>query len=78
MYRYFNGTQTDDFWIHGTRELLHRADSIIMLNEWERSEGSRGERGIAIGKGIPIFYEHNMDEFLHYLSLYTDLKDQGN
>ena len=63
MTRFFNGTQTDEFWINATLELLMHSDAIMLLNEWERSEGSRGERDYALKHSMPIFYQHDMDTF---------------
>lgn len=58
MYRFFDGTQTDKFWLGGTLELLRRCDAIIMGYMWRRSKGSSIEFDEAAKLGKPIFYNH--------------------
>lgn len=40
MYRNFNGTMTDDFWLKATLGLLRRADVVIFVPDWRKSSGS--------------------------------------
>lgn len=54
---HFDGIQDDQFWLDGTLELLRRADAVIMLHNWERSTGARGEHAEAERLRIPIFYQ---------------------
>lgn len=69
MFRFFNGTQTDGFWINATLELLKRCDAILLLNDWEYSEGSRGERDYALKHNMPIFYQHDLSALYHWLKI---------
>jgi hypothetical protein len=43
----FDGLLTDEFWIEGTKELLHRSDAAITVEaiglDWRKSTGSVGE-----------------------------------
>jgi hypothetical protein len=47
MYRFFDKSAPDEFWLEGTLELLRRCDGIVMTEGWQRSEGSKGELGFA-------------------------------
>lgn len=69
MFRFFNGIKTDEFWINATLELLKRCDAILLLNEWEHSEGSRGERAYALDHNMPIFYQHDIVALYHWLKV---------
>ena len=46
-------------WIETTKDMLRRCDCIIMMRDWENSNGSVGELEIAKKMGIPIYYETN-------------------
>ena len=54
MFRYFDGTLNDDFWLKATLELLRRCDAIVMLPTWRSSSGARGEHGDALSRNLPI------------------------
>lgn len=41
--------------LSGDLELLRRCDAVLLLDGWENSEGSVGERFEAISKGLPVF-----------------------
>jgi hypothetical protein len=43
MYRHFNGTLEDDFWLRATLSLLKRCDAMLLIPGWRRSEGSLAE-----------------------------------
>lgn len=55
MYRFFDGTLNDQYWLRATKDLLLRCDAIFLIDGWEESVGSRGERAAAEQVGIPIF-----------------------
>lgn len=55
MYRNFDKTQTDEFWLDGTLELLKCCEAIAMCPEWEVSSGSVGEHAWAVANGLKIF-----------------------
>jgi len=69
MYRYFDGTMCDDFWIAATLSILKRCDVIVMLPNWKDSEGSKLEHEQAEADGLPIFYasEGGMRELQKWL-----------
>lgn len=52
----FSGTETDQFWLDGTLELMRRCDAIFMVDGWEASEGAKGEREEARRLGIRVVY----------------------
>jgi hypothetical protein len=56
MYRFWDGTQTAQFWLDATMDLLRRCDAIVMCEGWEASEGSRAERQEALRMGLQVFY----------------------
>ena len=43
MFRYFNGTLTDEFWLRATLYLLRKCDGAVFIPFWEESVGARGE-----------------------------------
>ncbi len=55
MYRYFDGTLSDEFWLEATQELLRRCDGIVMSIGWEHSSGSKAELELARELGINIW-----------------------
>jgi hypothetical protein len=44
MYRFFDKTLTDEFWLAATLELATRSDVLFLVPGWTGSEGSLGER----------------------------------
>lgn len=67
MFRYFNGTLTDEFWIDATKQLLLVSQAALMCDGWKFSEGSRGELALAQTAGMPVLYEsdwHAVAEFI--------------
>lgn len=55
MYRYFDGTLSDYFWLEATMRLLDRCDAAIFVDGWIQSLGSRAERRRAEVLEIPVF-----------------------
>lgn len=55
MYRYFDGSAPDEFWLEGTQELLRRCDGIVMSPGWPQSSGSKGELELAKTLDMHIF-----------------------
>jgi len=56
MYRFFQDSLPDDFWLDGTMEILRRCDAILMGPQWEESAGSNSEFKEAEKLGLAIFY----------------------
>ena len=55
MYRYYQGSLPDEFWLQGTLELLRRCDAVMLVPGWEQSTGARGEKVEAERRGMPVF-----------------------
>lgn len=55
MYRFFQGTLPDDFWLNADHDILRRCDAILMLQGWERSSGATAEHDLAVRLGLPVF-----------------------
>jgi nucleoside 2-deoxyribosyltransferase len=55
MYRYFDKSAPDEFWLDGTIELLRRCDGIVMSVGWPMSSGSRAELEFAKEHGQRVF-----------------------
>jgi len=58
----FERVQPYQFWIDGTLELLKRCDAICMVNGWAESSGATGEKRWAQTHGMPVFYEHLLED----------------
>lgn len=56
MYRFFQGSLPDEFWLGATLGLLKKCDGIVMIPWWKESSGSRGEHDYAKAHSIKIFY----------------------
>lgn len=53
----FHGTHSDHFWLEGTLELLRRCDAVLVLPDFEKSSGTRGELREADRLQIPIYFD---------------------
>lgn len=54
MFRYFNGTLTEKWWLDATLKLLERCDAATCAPCWEESEGSRAEVDWCRSHHVPI------------------------
>lgn len=54
MYRYFDKSLPDEFWLDATLHLLRACDAILMLPRWTESTGACAEREYAIRTGITV------------------------
>jgi hypothetical protein len=52
---HYDGIQSDAFWLKGTMELLRRADAVMLVPGWVKSEGTRLEIEEANRLGLPVF-----------------------
>ena len=50
------GTETQDFWLAATLEMMRRCDAVLFTADWQRSAGARGEHEEAVRRGMPMFY----------------------
>ena len=55
LYRNFDGTITDQFWLNATMELMRRCDAVLMILGWRESQGARAEKLEAERLGKPVF-----------------------
>lgn len=55
MYRFWDGTLDDSFWLACGIELLERCDAIVLCPGWTGSKGTMAERDHASVIGIPAF-----------------------
>jgi len=46
-----------DVWLKGDLEMLKRCDVIVMMNDWQSSEGAKAEHEFAKENGIEIVYD---------------------
>lgn len=60
MYRFWDGTQTDRFWLSATLTLLQRCDEILLLVGWEKSKGSVAEYKEAVRLGLTVIHESEL------------------
>lgn len=66
MYRYFNGTLNDDYWLDATKRLMLACDCVLLLPGWERSEGATEEKNAAMDDHMPVFTK--LSTLLEYYS----------
>jgi len=57
MFRWYHGTEDDQFWLEATLELMRRCDAVFFIDGWAGSEGCRGERLEAVDRGMLQFFE---------------------
>lgn len=55
MYRHFDRTLDDQFWLNGTLELLRPCHAAVFSARWTSSAGSRGEHRFCEQEGIEFF-----------------------
>ena len=53
---FFGGAAADDCWLEGDMAMVERSDIVVMLDNWETSEGAKLERRLAMKLGIPVYY----------------------
>jgi len=53
----FDGEAADDVWLLGDLELLRRSDAVLMVSDWQASQGACAEHQLAVDLGLPIFYD---------------------
>jgi hypothetical protein len=56
MYRNFDRTLTDAFWLEVGLELLSSCDCVLVCPGWEQSVGTLGEIASARADNKPVFY----------------------
>lgn len=60
----------DEFWLASTMELLRRADAVVLVPGWEKSQGTRDEITEAQLRGIPVYYsEHQLPCAAEFIDL---------
>ncbi|MCR4375659.1 MAG: nucleoside 2-deoxyribosyltransferase [Acidobacteria bacterium] len=52
---HFQDTLPDRVWLEGDLELLSRCDALLLVSDWEASQGTQTERQFALNRGIPVF-----------------------
>lgn len=66
MYRHFDGTLTEEYWLKATLEIMTRCDAIYVCSEeesvdgmpeWQTSVGTIGEVEMAKRLEIPVFFK---------------------
>lgn len=55
MYRFYQHSLPDEFWLEGTLALMRGCDAVMLVEGWEKSTGSRGEKAEAERLGMPVF-----------------------
>jgi len=53
--RFLDGTMTGEYWLAATLELMRRCDAVLLVGDWEKSAGTRGEVAEADALGMPVF-----------------------
>jgi hypothetical protein len=70
---------TDDVWLRGGLELMHRCDAVWLIHGWQDSSGSCAEKAQAMRWQMPILEsEDDVLKFLGYKkSVLTSISSQG-
>lgn len=64
---FMGGPVPDQFWLDATLELLRRADAVMLVWNWQGSEGAKLEVAEAKRLGIPVFEKtHELDDWLQF------------
>jgi len=54
---HFGGVLPDTYWLAATMEMLRHCDVVVMIPNWQESEGAKGEHAEAQRLMLPIVYE---------------------
>jgi len=54
---YFDGLIPDDSFLNGMLEILRRCDVIVMMSDWELSEGAKAELALAMELEKEIIFD---------------------
>lgn len=65
MFRWYQGTFQDRYWLDAGIELMSRCDAVVLVDGWETSEGTKGEINQARLRGIPVFGD--LEDFSDWL-----------
>jgi len=58
---YFSGALSDEAdFLDGGLELLSRCDLLVVIDGWQKSQGTKAEIQMAHQKGIPVYYWPNL------------------
>jgi len=60
-----DGAADDSVWLSGDLEIIRRSDALVLVEGWERSNGTREEIALARSLGLPVFVE--FDGLLEWL-----------
>ena len=55
--RLFDGVMPDEFWLSYQMEWLNRCDCVVMMENWQESEGAMAEEQMALTCNKEIVYE---------------------
>lgn len=53
--RFYQGAASDDVWLAGDLAILERCDALLLVPDWQDSEGTLEEIDHAREQGIPVF-----------------------
>jgi hypothetical protein len=60
----FEGECPDSVWLEGDLELMRRCDAVILVDGWQKSQGTLAEIDLAHAIGLPIFT--SIDELVQW------------
>lgn len=61
MYRFWNGTLNDEFWLECCRRMLDMCGAVVVTDSWENSSGTRAEIRRAEDDKLVFYSEHTVD-----------------
>ena len=88
MYRYFDRTLTDEFWLRATQQLLLMCDALVLIPGWGQSEGCGQELALAKQRGLRVWreqetgcpprYPEDMGRMLEWLASWFPYSGEAN
>ena len=51
----FDGAAPDEVWLKGDLELIRRSDFVVMIGDWNKSEGACEERRVALSERKRVY-----------------------
>lgn len=68
MFRHFDGTLTDEFWLLASSELMLRCDYLLLLTGWRKSEGCKAEKELWVKQSGDGEIYYGVEDLIDWLA----------